>query len=238
MNFSILGWIDGISGSAVVIAGIFFGIFFFYQGNKKNAKLLKQLAFVSIFAGLMYLGVLLDFFSLLTTGINFPNDTKQVPLLSYIWFPPVVTIAIYIVGQIEFPEKAKYLVLPYLVLGAIFYVLIFSFPHESFYSSYYEAHVPRLIDYNINLISPAGIFLAAMLLPVVISFGVGLLIKAFKTSGTIKKKFILLAMGAFTYGIAGVFEGFTQPGVGVILVRILYLSSFWLMYYGLRPLES
>ncbi|MFO8019701.1 MAG: hypothetical protein R6U96_13830 [Promethearchaeia archaeon] len=235
LDFSILGLIDAITGSLVVILGVIFGVFFIYQGHKKNVKMLQLLGLVSSFAGLMYLGVLLDFGWLLIREQNF--EKLGTPLSSYIWFPLVMVIAIYIAARILFPEKAKYFILVYLIMGIIFYFLIFSFSDSSFYTGFYEKSDPRLWDYNINVTSLAGIFLALMLFPVILIFGGGLLYKSTKTTGTLKKKFIALALGAFSYGFAGLFEGFTQPGIGVILVRIVYLSSFWFMYYGLKPVE-
>lgn len=237
MALSNLGWIDGITGSAVVILGLVFGVYFFYQGQKKKAKLLKLLAFVVIFAGLLYLGVLLDFASILTTGKNFPNNTNQVPLSSYIWFAPAMILAIYIAVSIQYPEKVWYAVVPYIVLGAIFDIWILLDPLGSFYSGFYDKSTPRLIDYNINLSSHAGRYLVIMLLPVILTFGVGLIYQSSKTTGMLKKKFVFLAMGAFCYGIAGVFEGFAKLGVVVIIVRTVYLTSLWLMYYGLKPLK-
>ena len=198
-------------------------------------KLLKLLGLVSSFAGLMYLGVLLDFSWLLIFGDNFKE--LWTPLSSYIWFPLVMVISIYIATQIQIPDKVKYFLVAYIIMGIIFYFLILTSPDLSFYTGTYETHSPRLWDYNIEILSPAGIFLALMLFPVILIFGVGLLYNSTKTTGTLKKKFIFLALGAFCYGIAGLFEGFTQPGIGVILVRITYLSSFWFMYAGLRPVE-
>jgi len=238
MAFSILGLIDGITGTAVVILGIVFGIYFYHQGKQRNAKLMKQLAFFTIFAGLLYLGVLVDFLSLIMTNNNFPNDRRQVALLTYIWFGPVIILALYIAVQVQFPEKTKQIVIPFIILSVIYYFLIFIDPLGSFYSGYYENNKPRLIDYNINITSPAGIIFALMLFPTIIIFGVGMLYQSSKTSGDLKKKFLLLAVGAFCYGISGLFEGFTQPGVGVIFVRIGFLSSFWIMYFGLKPVKE
>ncbi|MGQ4872720.1 MAG: hypothetical protein ACP6IY_01475 [Promethearchaeia archaeon] len=232
---SILFWIDGITGSLVVILGILFGIFFYYEGYKKNAKLLKKLCYVSAFAGLLYLGVLVDFISLLFTGKNFPNEFGQVALLSYIWFPLVMVVAINLASQIQFEEKTKYFMIPYIILGIIFYILIFIDPLGSFYFGFYENESIKLIDYNINMTSIAGIFLLIMLAPVIIAFAGGLIYHAMKTTGVLRKKFLIMALGAFFYGVFGSLEGFTQPGVMVIIVRIGYLSSFWIIYYGLKP---
>ncbi len=236
--FSNLGLIDGITGSLVVILGIVFGLFFLYEGIIKKAKMLKELAFVSIFAGLLYLGVLLDFSSLLITGKNFPNNYGQIALFSYIWFPPTMCVAIYLAISIQYPKKAWYAVIPYVIFGIIFYILIFMDPLGSFYFGHYEENTPRLIDYNISLSTTAGRFIAYMLLPVVIIFGFGLIYQSRKTSGELRKKFLVMSSGAFCYGIAGMFEAFVQPGVGVIIVRAIYLTSFWLIYYGLKPIKE
>ncbi len=233
-----LGLIDGITGSLVVILGIVFGLFFLYEGIIKKARMLKELAFVSIFAGLLYFGVLLDFTSLLITGKNFPNNYGQVALFSYIWFPPTMWVAIHLAVSIQYPDKAWYAVVPYVIFGIIFYILIFMDPLGSFYFGHYEENTPRLIDYNISLSTTAGRFIVYMLLPVVIIFGFGLIYQSQKTTGELRKKFLVMSAGAFCYGIAGMFEAFVQPGIGVIIVRMVYLSSFWLIFYGLKPIKE
>ena len=237
MAFSILGLIDGITGSLVVVLGVVFGIFFFYQSKKKNIKLLVKLGFVTTFAGLLYLGVLIDFLYVFLTGKNFPNEYRQVALLSYIWFVPVMIAAILMTTEVLEFKRKKILVFLYIILGVIFNILIFIDPINSFYSGFYETQSERLIDYNINITSIAGIFLALMLIPLILLLGVRIMRDAFKTTGTLRKKFLLISLGAFCYGIFGMLEGFTQPGVSVIIVRIGYLSSFWFLYYGLKPIK-
>jgi hypothetical protein len=91
-----------------------------------------------------------------------------------------------------------------------------------------------LIDYNVIIISIAGILMAIFLLSVIILLGFGFLIKAFQSTGVLKKKFILLSLGAIFFCVFGLLEGLTAPGLMVIFVRIGYLISFWFMYYGLK----
>ena len=237
MAFSTLGLIDGITGSIVVILGIAFGIFFYYMGKKNDVKFLTRLCFISLFAGLLYLGLMVDFIHVLIFQENFPNDLRQVALLSYIWFPPVMIAAIYMATEVLSIQRKTIFFVLYMILGAIFIVLIFIDPINSFYSSFYEEETMRLIDYNINISSLAGIFLALMLIPVILLLGVKIMLDAFKSTGALRTKFILLSLGAFFYGIFGLLEGFTQPGLSVIIVRIGYLSSFWLMYFGLKPIK-
>ena len=91
-----------------------------------------------------------------------------------------------------------------------------------------------LIDYNVNMFTPAGIIMAILLLAVLIILGFGFLTKSFQSTGVLRKKFFFLSMGSICFCIFGLLEGLTEPGFLVIFVRIGYLFSFWLMYYGLK----
>lgn len=229
-----LGWIDGITAAMVVLCGIGFGFYFLYQSKKKGARLLKHLFFITIFAGLLYLGVFLDFIYFLLTETNLSEPPGLVAVISYIFFPPIMVSAIYVGAEIEFPDKKWHLVRTYIVGSIFFYIMIFTFPLESFHiGSYALAGEDGLIDYNIELISPAGIVLILMLLPVVVAVGIGAMINSGKSSGIIKKQFFWLGCGAFCYGVFGMMEGLIQPGPLVVIVRIGYLASFWFMYVGL-----
>lgn len=233
MSLGLLGWIDGISAAIVVFSGFFFGGFFLYQARKREAKLLTQLAFIVMFAGLLYLGVFLDFLSMLSRGKNLSKPQGLVALLSYIWFPPTMVSAAYLaLGIREHKSQVPFTAL-YGVLAVIFYILIFLDPLGSFYLGRYAPPGEGLIDYNINSASPAGIFLLIMLAPILIFLGYGAFRFGQETSGTIRTQFLLLGLGVLSFGIFGLLEGLTQPGVAVIFVRIGYLSSFLWMYLGL-----
>jgi len=88
LNF--LGWIDGLTASGVVIFGILFGGFFIYKSRKSNAKILFYLGLANAFAGLMFLGVFLDFLIVLITQTNINNTDGIVGILSYIWMAPAM----------------------------------------------------------------------------------------------------------------------------------------------------
>ncbi|MBY9010346.1 MAG: hypothetical protein KGD74_10825, partial [Candidatus Lokiarchaeota archaeon] len=76
--------------------------------------------------------------------------------------------------------------------------------------------------------------MVVLLLLVLIILGFGFLIKSFQSSGVLRRKFFFLSMGSISFCIFGILEGLTAPEVMVIFVRIGYLVSFWLMYYGLK----
>lgn len=234
MPLGINGWIDGITASGVVILGIIFGLFFIYKGKKTNAKLLIYLGLANMFAGLMFLGVFMDFLSVLIIQQNMPNN-GIVAILSYIWFAPVILTAMYIGTELLTPKIKKYIILLILIIGIFFEIVVFVDPLNSFNFIPEPYVVPSidLIDYNVNLITLAGMLMGDMLLTVLIFLGIGFLYKGFQSSGVIRKNFLLLSAGSLCFCIFGLLEGLTAPGFLGVLVRIGYLSSFWFMYFGL-----
>ena len=234
MSLDINGWIDGITATGVVVFGIIFGLFFIYRAKKTNAKLLAYLGLANILAGLMFLGVFLDFLFVLTIQENMANN-GTVAILSYIWFAPVIIISMYIGAELLTPKIKQYIVIIILIISIVFETLIFIQPLESFNFVPEPPQAPsiNLIDYNVNLFTLAGMIMGGLLLMVLIFLGFGFLYKAFQSSGIIRKKFFYLSAGSLCFCIFGLLEGLTVPGFLVILVRIGYLSSFWLMYTGL-----
>ena len=168
------GWIDGITASGVVIFGIIFGIFFLYKSRKSGAKILTILGVVNILAGLMYLGVFTDFLVVLMTQNNLDNTYGLVGILSYIWFAPIIILAIYIGAELLVPKKKWYLMILIIILSAIFEVLFILDPLGTF--NFVDPVNPGeiLIDYNVNMFTPAGLIMAVLLLTVLIILGFGL----------------------------------------------------------------
>ncbi len=234
---TLFGWIDGITASGVVIFGFIFGFFFLYKARKSSAKILSVLGIVNILAGLMYLGVFTDFLVVLVTETNLDNTYGLVGILSYIWFAPVIILALYIGAELLIPKRKWYLMFIIVVICILFEILFFLDPLGTF-NFVPPPEVPPtgelLIDYNVNMFTPAGIIMAILLLAVLIILGFGFLIKSFQSSGVLRKKFFFLSMGSICFCIFGLLEGLTEPGFMVIFVRLGYLISFWLMYYGLK----
>ncbi|MFW9783400.1 MAG: hypothetical protein ACFFFB_14050 [Candidatus Heimdallarchaeota archaeon] len=234
MALDVNGWIDGITATGVVLFGIIFGIFFFYKSRKKNAKLLSYLALANLLAGLMFLGVFLDFLMVLITGGNIENN-GIVAILSYIWFAPVIITAMYIAAELLTPNIKKYILLVTVIVSVIFETIIFINPLGSFN---FEPQPPtpppiNLIDYNVNLLTLAGMLMGALLVAVLLFLGFGFLFKALQSSGIIRRNFLFLSIGSICFCIFGMLEGLTAPGILGIFVRLGYVSSFIFMYYGL-----
>ena len=233
LNF--FGWIDGITSSFVVIFGLIFGSFFILRARKIKAKLLVYLGSATIFAGLLFLGVFLDFIFVIITGTNLNNTNGLIGLLSYVWYAPAVILSIYIGVELLLEKKNWLFLSVYIILSLIFEVFIFIFPMDSFSFEYpLDMDNPEtLIDYNINLFSIAGILMAILLIPLLILLGFGFFRKAMQSSGNIRNKFLLLSAGSISFCLFGLLEGLTAPGIAIIFVRLGYLSSFWLFYLGL-----
>ncbi len=231
---TVFGWIDGITASGVVIFGFIFGFFFLYKARKSSAKILTILGIVNILAGLMYLGVFTDFLVVLATENNLDNTYGLVGILSYIWTAPLFILAIYIGVELLTPEKKWYLMTIIIILSVLFEILFLLEPLKAF--NFVDPTNPgeTLIDYNVNMFTPAGIIMAILLLTVLIVLGFGFLIKSFQSTGILKKKFLLLSMGSICFCIFGLLEGLTAPGLMLIFVRIGFSTSFWLMYFGLK----
>ena len=238
MSLDVNGWIDGITASVVVIFGIIFGLFFIYRSKKTNAKLLAYLGLANMLTGLMFLGVFIDFLFVVFTNENIVNTRGIVALLSYIWFAPVIITAMYIGAELLTPNKKKYIVLISIIISLVFEIVIFIDPPNAFNFDPILTTPPtppteNLIDYNVNLMTFAGILMGIMLIAVLIFLGLGFLYKGFQSSGVIRKNFLLLSVGSICFCIFGLLEGLTEPGIMVIIVRLGYLSSFWFMYFGL-----
>ena len=229
-----LGWIDGITASGVVIFGIVFGFFFIYKARKTNAKILNYLGLANLFAGLMFLGVFLDFLFVIVTTINMGNTYGIVGILSYIWLAPAIITAIYIGAELLIPKAKWYVVIIFIILSIIFEILIFIDPSSAFKFGDPPSPGQLLINYSVQTFSIAGILMAIFLLTIIVLLGVGFLVKSFQSSGILRTKFFLLSMGSIFFCVFGLIEGLFEPDIWVIFVRIGYLSSFWLMYYGLK----
>jgi len=229
------GWIDGITASGVVLLGIIFGLFFIYKSRKTGAKLLLYLGLANMLAGLMFLGVFSDFLFVLFLRENIKNN-GTVAILSYIWFAPVIITAMYIGTELLIPKIKKYIFIIILVISIFFEIVIFMDPLNSFNFKPDPPDPPNgvLIDYNVNLFTLAGMLMGGLLLLVLIFLGFGFLIKGLNSSGVIRKNFLYLSAGSLCFCIFGLLEGLTEPGILMVVVRIGYLTSFWLMYVGLK----
>ncbi len=217
-----------------MLIGCIVGLFIVYKAKKLGANLLFYLGMLAILAGLAFLGVFLDFLTVIFTEKNMDNPYGLVGLLSYIWVGPLIVLAIHIGAELMVPKKKWHITSIYLVLMIIFEIILFLNPLESLNFVYPSKSGEALIDYNLKLTTPAGILMIIFLASVILFLGIGFLIKAIQATGDIRKKFLFLSLGVFLYSIFGLFESLTEPGVALIFIRLGYISGPVFMYFGLK----
>ena len=88
--------------------------------------------------GFMWLGPIVDFFSIIITTGNMDNSYGLYSILSYMWVPIPLVFAMLISAQILSPEKKWYIVSIYIILGVIFEFLLFFDRGNSFIFDYPE----------------------------------------------------------------------------------------------------
>jgi hypothetical protein len=91
-----------------------------------------------------------------------------------------------------------------------------------------------LINDNLVFESIAGILVLFFLLSILVFDGIGFLTKSFQSSGLIRKKFLLLSLGAFIYIIGGILDGLFSPGIPLIFIRSAMVLSAFLFYFGIK----
>ncbi len=230
-------WLDGVTATIIVAFGLISSIIFLVKYKNTKAELLRHFAYISPLAGLLYLGVCLDFWFVLLQNENLPNSWGQVALLSYIWFPPLMYFIINFNLDMLNVEKKKKILLPFILVSIVYYILIFQDPFTAFYMESPETPGEGLIDYNSSLESAAGLILALLFIPILLYLALLFFKKGMKASGVIKRKLLLLAGACILFCIGGIGEGLTIPGGLLILVRIAYIGSFVLLFYGFRSRE-
>lgn len=227
-------WIDGITASIIVLMGLLLTPFFFLRYKKSNALLLKKFAFISPLAGLIYLGVFLDFVFILITKNNIPNNYGQVALLSYIWFPALMFVFLTFLMELLSVKSIRKIQLVIIIIAVIYYIIIFSDPYNSFYWVAPDIPGSAMIDYNSNLASPAGIILAILFIPSTLYISYLFIKISINSPSEIKKRFILCACGGLAFCLGGIGEGLTVPGSMLIIIRLLYIFAFIFIYFGIK----
>ena len=109
LMLSNLGWLIGSVTLSVVIAYCALGIFIFTISRKFHIKLLSVMGISLIFAGISYLGIAVDFLTIVFTGSNL----DKIALAFLIWpFVPIsFFITFYIGSEILIPRKKWYLLI-------------------------------------------------------------------------------------------------------------------------------
>ena len=232
-SLSLVGWINSLSASGLVIFGIIFGVYVMYKAKKTNAQLLYFLGLTILFAGLGWLGNLVDFMTILSTGSNMDNPRIYI-LLSMVWLPLTIICAMYVGIELIIPERKWYIMAIYIILGVIYEIFLFVFTFSAYTIVYPSPKGSNLIDESLIFISPVGIITIIFILSVAIFLGFGFMVKAVQSSGSIRTNFLIVSIGVFLFIVFGMLDTFggLLPAIALVFIRIGILCSLTIMYFG------
>ena len=230
---SLIGWLNSLTGSAVVIFGCLFGLLVIYQAKKKSVKFLFYTGLLIIFVSLLYLGQFVDFLTILFTGSNL-NPPQIYAILCYMWIAPAVIVGFYIGAELIIPERKKIIVIIFSILGIIFELFLWLDTANSFTFNLPDPPGENIIDVNFNLIHPTFILILVFLAAVVVFLFSGFLYKGLKSTGIIRKKFLYLSFGFIIFTLTGALDSLSSPGNMLFVVRLGMISCSWFWYYGLK----
>ncbi|MFW9875211.1 MAG: hypothetical protein ACFFG0_19060 [Candidatus Thorarchaeota archaeon] len=231
---SIEGWFEGIFTVGILIVGLCSGLFFIYKSRKTKAKLLLYMGFLIFTCSLTYLGVSLDFFAILLTGNNIDNSNGFQALMTYLWTPPIVVIAIIIGAEITIKKNKILFLSIFAILGLIYEIIIFLNPFSSLISI--NNVVPSVSLIHTNIIFGTSLFfiMGFFMISIVIFVDLSLFLRGIKSEGIIRKKYFMLALGFITYQIITSFDAFSYPGVFLIIIRGSIFVCFLIWYLALK----
>ncbi|MHA2287501.1 MAG: hypothetical protein ACXABG_01815 [Promethearchaeota archaeon] len=228
-------WLEGLTASSVISVGIILGLISIIKGRKLKAKLLTVLGLAIFFIGFLYLGPATDFLTVILTGSNITSDIWGLGIygiLSYLWIAPALVMAMYIGGELLIPKRKWILVIIYLVLGIIFEYFLWFQTDNTFVIP--PPPPGEIIDSSFVTLYPTFLLMALFILSILVFHGIGFLVKAIKSTGILRKKFLLLGFGFIVFSIAGAGDALVDPGIGLVIVRLAMITSIILMYLGLK----
>ncbi len=229
-------WLEGLTASSVILVAVILGLISLFKSKKLGAKLLTYLGLTIFFIGLLYLGPFTDFLLVLITSSNInvpPFGIAFYGILSYLWIAPAIILAMYIGGELLIPKRKWILIIIYSILAVVFEWFLWTDTANTFQ---FDLPAPgeEIIDSNFNRTSPAFLLMVIFIASIIVFHGIGFISKSIKSTGVIKKKFLLLGIGFLVFSIAGAGDSLVNPDITLVIVRLGMISSIILMYYGLK----
>jgi hypothetical protein len=231
---SLNGWLNGGTAALVVIFSGVFSIIVLIKSIREKSTILTFAALMGLFAGLLWLGPAIDFFTILVTQSNLDNSSGLYGILSYTWVFPASFCAVYLGSELMMLEHKNIFLGVIAIIGIIFEFFLFNFTMNVFVFHPPEKTGQNLIDSNFVYGSISFILIAVFLAFVFFLCGLGTLIMAKKSTGVIRQKFLLLSSSFNLFIIVAIFDSLFAP-VGILfLVRLGMIACAFLLYYGVK----
>jgi hypothetical protein len=233
------GWADGLTGSVSFLFASILGVSIIYQARKINAKLLLYMGFNILLVSFFWFAIFLDFLSVISTGNNMAIPNDWMAILRLIWSPLAFLVSLYIAAELFYPDKRLLLISPFLVLGIMYVVIIFTSPLKNINVTIPSIPGAELIDVEFISFSISFILNYTFLLSAVIFCGFGYLIKGIRSKDIIRRKFLLLSTGYFLF-LVFPFIAIFVGGIYTYFIRIGMIIGLLFFYLGLKeaPIEK
>ncbi len=176
--------------------------------------------------GILYLGSVASFFSLLITDSPLPIILHG--YLAYTLVPFATLNALYLGFEIFAPEYTKKLLIIYGITCVVFLIAWFGFPTDMIGGTIVEG-IP-----DISLKSIALYLVIFYILTALIVIGGGFFKLRKRVEGADKRKITLLAWAFVLFSIGGILDT-AIPFQVVVIARVVMWISLWMMFKGFSP---
>ncbi|MFX1568775.1 MAG: hypothetical protein ACFFCV_10470 [Promethearchaeota archaeon] len=231
---SIVGWFEGIITSSIFFFGLVTGLIFIFKSKKTKAKLLLYMGLLIMVSSIIYLGVFLDFLTVLVTNRNLDNTNGLHAVIIFMWAAPVGFIATFVGAELTIKKGKTLILVSFLIFGLFYEILIFINPFQSLHSVHPNISGDNLIHTNVIFGTPVSFLLIFLFGYVLTIVDIGFLYKGIKSRGIVRKKYFILAFGFVLYHIIIFFDAYTNPKTALIIMRGLTFVCFFLWYFGLK----
>ncbi|UYP43820.1 hypothetical protein NEF87_000105 [Candidatus Lokiarchaeum ossiferum] len=235
MALSFSAVLNGISGTIVLLIGMFYSISFLLMYRKKKLKLIPIVSLLAFCAGLIFLGVSSNFLSLVFTGNNLDKNTYG--LLSYTIIPVATLVALYLGFHIFKPKWKLQITIFYSILWVVYWVCIFFFTDSMFKDST-EVGVD-LLDISLSSVVFYLTMFYVFSLLFVLSGGFFSLSRKFKKEdlNAPEIKYLnFLSLGWALFGISSIIDSGAPVGIPVLIIiaRIMMCTAYILIFEGFK----
>jgi hypothetical protein len=229
--------VSGISASAILFTGYLTGILTIAKGAKRKAPLMVWSGLFLMLMGQFYLGTVVSFIKILLTGTNLVTPYLAARL-AYAMAPVAITIAMHVGFSMIKPKWRKPVVAIFAASAVWYWIGLFVYPRPDLTNNPWFITIEQipftggteLVD--ISLQSWVLILTALYLVSLLVFNTSGLLILAKNSSGIIKKKAIIQAIGYFIFVIIGAVDSLVPLGHWIFIPRIIMVIGYILLYVG------
>jgi len=209
------------------------GLYFIYVSKKSKIELLTIIGIISLIFAFAWVGIVLDFLTIILTGDNF--SFEYLPH-SVLWASVILTFlfALYIACELLTPKKKWYILSIFIILASIYEFFIFFDFHRQITIVYPEKPGEDML---LGYYTPGSICFIIMVIFTLsyIFFGCfGYLYKAFISKGVIREKFLLLTVGTTISILSAIAEMLLARSIILVFTRLLDIAGSWIVFLALK----